>query len=100
MLINTVVQELLQPRLQILHLRPQANQGAALGSNILHGLNSSRLQSLPRVLQDHPELRNVGRLTLLQSFRCVKLVLWDETERRLVSFREARASAAYAPVPA
>jgi len=52
------------------------------------------------VLQDHPELRNVGRLTLLQSFRCVKLVLWDETERRLVSFREARASAAYAPVPA
>ncbi|MCX7363903.1 MAG: fatty acid desaturase, partial [Alphaproteobacteria bacterium] len=47
---------------------------------------------LPRVLQDHPELRNVGRLTLLQSFRCVNLALWDETQRRLVSFREARAS--------
>jgi omega-6 fatty acid desaturase (delta-12 desaturase) len=44
------------------------------------------------VLQDHPELRNVGRLTLLESFRCVRLVLWDETERRLISFREARAS--------
>jgi omega-6 fatty acid desaturase (delta-12 desaturase) len=47
---------------------------------------------LPRVLRDHPELRAVGRLTLLESFRCVRLVLWDETRRRLVSFREARAS--------
>jgi acyl-lipid omega-6 desaturase (Delta-12 desaturase) len=44
---------------------------------------------LPRVLHDHPELRDVGRLTLTQSFRCVRLVLWDETCRRLVSFREA-----------
>jgi omega-6 fatty acid desaturase (delta-12 desaturase) len=46
---------------------------------------------LPRVLEDHPELRDVGRLTLLQSFRCVRLALWDETQRRLVSFREASA---------
>jgi acyl-lipid omega-6 desaturase (Delta-12 desaturase) len=45
---------------------------------------------LPRVLRDHPELCDVGRLTLLQSFGCVRLVLWDETQRRLVSFREAR----------
>jgi len=43
---------------------------------------------LPRVLRDHPELRDVGRLTLLESFRCVRLVLWDEVQRRLVSFRE------------
>jgi len=47
---------------------------------------------LPRALRDYPELRGLGRLTLLQSFRCVRLVLWDETQRRLVSFREARAS--------
>ena len=39
------------------------------------------------------ELREVGRLTLLESFRCVRLVLWDGTQRRLVSFREARLSA-------
>ena len=45
---------------------------------------------LPRVLRDHPELRGVSRLTLLQSFRSVRLVLWDETRRRLVSFREGR----------
>jgi omega-6 fatty acid desaturase (delta-12 desaturase) len=47
---------------------------------------------LPRVLRDHPELRNVGRLTLLESFRCVRLVLWDEVQRRLVSFREVQVS--------
>ena len=43
---------------------------------------------LPQVLRDHPELCSVSRLTLLQSFRCVRLVLWDESWRRLVSFRE------------
>ena len=45
---------------------------------------------LPSVMREHPELRNIGRLTLMQSFRCVRLALWDETQRRLVSFREAR----------
>ncbi|HVR55400.1 MAG: fatty acid desaturase [Pseudolabrys sp.] len=48
---------------------------------------------LPCVLRDHPELRDVGRVTLLESFRCVRLVLWDEAQGRLVSFREVRASA-------
>jgi omega-6 fatty acid desaturase (delta-12 desaturase) len=46
---------------------------------------------LSRVLRDHPELRQVGHITLLESFRCVRLVLWDEAQRRLVSFREIRA---------
>ena len=45
---------------------------------------------LPRVLSDHPELKAVGRLTLVQSFGCVRLVLWDESRRRLISFRELR----------
>ena len=44
---------------------------------------------LPRVLRDHPELRGVNRLTLLQSFQCVRLVLWDESRRRLISFRKS-----------
>ncbi len=47
---------------------------------------------LPRVLRDYPELRHVGRLTLLESVRCVRLVLWDETQCRLVSFHDARVS--------
>ena len=45
---------------------------------------------LSRVLRDHPELGDIGRLTLGDSLRCVRLVLWDESRRRLVSFREAR----------
>ena len=47
---------------------------------------------LPRALRDHPELCGIGRLTLMRSLRCVRLVLWDDTRRRLVSFSEARAS--------
>ena len=31
-------------------------------------------------------------MTLLDSLGCVRLVLWDETQRRLVTFREAEGS--------
>jgi len=44
---------------------------------------------LPLVLRNHPELRHVGRLTLVQSLRCIPLALWDEMQRRLVTFGEA-----------
>jgi omega-6 fatty acid desaturase (delta-12 desaturase) len=44
------------------------------------------------VLRDYPELRGVGRLTLWRSLACVRLVLWDEGRRRLISFRELRAA--------
>ena len=46
---------------------------------------------LQKVLRDHPQLRSMGRLTLIESFRCARLALWDERERRLVSFKEAAA---------
>jgi acyl-lipid omega-6 desaturase (Delta-12 desaturase) len=56
---------------------------------------------LPDVLRDHPQLHSVGRLTLVESFRCARLALWDECENRLVSFKEVatgtRALAAGAP---
>ncbi|MFI4999910.1 MAG: fatty acid desaturase [Reyranellales bacterium] len=66
---------------------------ANIGMHHVHHL-CSRIPyyRLPRVLSDHPELRDVGRVTLLESFRCVNLALWDESRRRLVSFREARAA--------
>ena len=66
---------------------------ANIGVHHIHHL-CSRIPyyRLPRALRDHPELSGIGRLTLLQSFRCVRLVLWDERQRRLVSFRDARAS--------
>jgi len=45
---------------------------------------------LPRVLREYPELANIGRLTLWESIKCVRLVLWDESRKRLISFREMR----------
>ena len=47
---------------------------------------------LPRVLRNHPELCGIGRLTLWQSFRCVRLTLWDEAQGRLVSFKVSSAA--------
>jgi omega-6 fatty acid desaturase (delta-12 desaturase) len=44
---------------------------------------------LPQVLQDHSELRDIGRITLAESIRCVRLTLWDEARGRLVSFSQA-----------
>jgi omega-6 fatty acid desaturase (delta-12 desaturase) len=43
---------------------------------------------LPRVLRDQPQLNAIGRLTLVESLRCVRKVLWDEDRHKLVSFRE------------
>lgn len=43
---------------------------------------------LPQVLRDHPELNGIGRLTLMQSFGCVRLTLWDETNQKLISFAQ------------
>ena len=34
--------------------------------------------------------RSIGRISILDSLRGVKLVLCDEAQRRLISFREAR----------
>jgi omega-6 fatty acid desaturase (delta-12 desaturase) len=45
---------------------------------------------LPEVLRNHPELAAVGRITILKSFACVKLALWDEAKRKLVSFETLR----------
>lgn len=44
---------------------------------------------LAEVLDQHPELRGVSRLSLRQSLGCPGLALWDEDAGRLVSFRDA-----------
>jgi omega-6 fatty acid desaturase (delta-12 desaturase) len=64
---------------------------ANIGVHHIHHL-CSRIPyyRLPRVLRDYPKLGVIGRLTLGQSFRCVRLVLWDEDQQRLVSFHEVR----------
>jgi resolvase-like protein len=51
-------------------------------------LGRSLQDLVPDVLREHPELVATGRLTLLQSLPCVRLVLWDEDGRRLSSFRD------------
>jgi acyl-lipid omega-6 desaturase (Delta-12 desaturase) len=63
-----------------------------IGVHHVHHL-SSRIPfyRLPEVLRDHPELVGVGRLTFVQSFKCATLALWDEKQKRLVSFLEASA---------
>ncbi|CAH0339944.1 fatty acid desaturase [Rhizobium sp. CECT 9324] len=61
-----------------------------IGVHHVHHLSSKvPYYRLPEVLRDHPELRGISRITLRESFACVKLVLWDEKLGRLVSFREA-----------
>ena len=67
---------------------------ANIGVHHVHHLYSRiPYYRLPQVLSDFPELANVHRITLWESFKCVRLRLWDESQRRLVSFAEARAIA-------
>jgi len=35
-------------------------------------------------------IKTLGKLTLIESLQCVRLVLWDERSRRLISFNELR----------
>jgi omega-6 fatty acid desaturase (delta-12 desaturase) len=62
---------------------------ANIGMHHVHHL-CSRIPyyRLPEVLRDYPDLRDIGRLTLWQSFGCVRLTLWDQRQGRLISFRE------------
>jgi omega-6 fatty acid desaturase (delta-12 desaturase) len=46
---------------------------------------------LTEVLRDHAVLRTLNRLTLAESLQCSRLHLWDEGNRRLLSFRQAKA---------
>jgi omega-6 fatty acid desaturase (delta-12 desaturase) len=61
---------------------------ANIGMHHIHHL-SSRIPyyRLPQVLRAHPPLQRVGRVTLVQSLRNVRLTLWDETRQRLIPFR-------------
>ena len=70
---------------------------ANIGVHHVHHLNSRiPFYRLPEALDDHPQLKACGRVTLLDSFRTVRLALWDEARGRLVSFREAQAMRAQA----
>lgn len=63
---------------------------ANIGVHHVHHL-ASRIPfyRLPEVLKAYPRLRSMNRFTVLQTLRPLRLTLWDEGQRRLVSFREA-----------
>ncbi len=65
---------------------------ANIGVHHVHHL-ASRIPfyRLPEVLREVPVLARISRVTLRESFGAVRLVLWDEQKRRLVTFAEARA---------
>ena len=64
---------------------------ANIGIHHVHHLCSRiPFYRLPQVLRDHPELAKVGRITLFDSLSCVRLALWDEDRRRLISIDALR----------
>ncbi len=64
---------------------------ANIGIHHVHHLASGiPFYRLGKVLIDHPELKDVGRITIGESLRCIPLALWDEDSRKLISFREFR----------
>jgi acyl-lipid omega-6 desaturase (Delta-12 desaturase) len=60
-----------------------------IGLHHIHHLNSMipnyRLQECMDAL---PQLSTINRLTLFESFRCVRLTLWDPAARRLIGFKD------------
>jgi omega-6 fatty acid desaturase (delta-12 desaturase) len=61
---------------------------ANIGAHHIHHLCARiPFYRLYEVIRDYPELASIGRLTFWESIRCVKLALWDEDNRCLVSFR-------------
>lgn len=64
---------------------------ANVGIHHVHHLYSRiPFYRLPEVLRDHEELADYGRITLMESFKCARLDLWDTGTRKLVSFAAAR----------
>ena len=64
---------------------------ANIGIHHVHHLNSRiPFYRLPEVLRDHTDLADRNRMTISQSLASIRLHLWDENSRRLLSFSEAR----------
>ena len=70
---------------------------ASIGFHHIHHL-ASKIPNyrLSACFKENPELHAAPRLTLWRSFKTVRLALWDEELRKLVSFRQAAQSAAAA----
>lgn len=60
---------------------------ANIGVHHVHHLVSGiPFYRLPEVLRAYPQLVGINRLTASQTFATLRLALWDESQRRMVSF--------------
>lgn len=66
---------------------------ANIGIHHVHHLYSRiPFYRLTEVLRDHGDLAQAQRISIGDSFACARLHLWDEQQRRLLSFRQMRAT--------
>ncbi len=64
-----------------------------IGIHHVHHLSSQiPFYRLPEVLEKHPRLRTLNRFNVVQACGTLRLALWDEERRGMVTFREARAA--------
>lgn len=69
--------------------RPLAWLTANIGVHHVHHLYARiPFYRLGKVMRDYPALKNMRRLTLLESLRCVRYKLWCEARGRMVTFAE------------
>jgi omega-6 fatty acid desaturase (delta-12 desaturase) len=65
---------------------------ANIGIHHVHHIQSRiPFYRLPDVLRDYPGLDQINRITIRESLGTVRLNLWDEKSKRLLSFSQARA---------
>ena len=72
---------------------------ANIGLHHIHHLNA-RIPNynLQRALDENEVFQHAPTLTFTDGLRCVRLKLWDEDQRRLVTFAQARRPAVAAPI--
>jgi omega-6 fatty acid desaturase (delta-12 desaturase) len=64
-----------------------------IGLHHIHHLNSVIPNyRLHDCLAGSPEFQAMNRVTLWESLKCARLAVWDEAQRRLLTFREAHAA--------
>jgi acyl-lipid omega-6 desaturase (Delta-12 desaturase) len=65
---------------------------ANIGIHHVHHLYSRiPFYRLTEVIKDHPILAESQRMTISESISCARLHLWDESQKKLLSFRRAHA---------
>jgi omega-6 fatty acid desaturase (delta-12 desaturase) len=62
--------------------------------HVHHASSRIPFYRLQTVLREHPDLKTVSRLSLMGSFRCIGLLLWDERSQRLISLQQLQAQVA------